>query len=268
MSDAAPRCEIDTLPVSAARLAQYARLNHGHYTTMQVRGGAVRGLSLHLTRLDAASRSLYDTALDARRVRDAIRHALNDDVDATVRIDVFPRDWTLRAMPLPALLDVMATVSPPLAPLDTPVRLRCVEHERFLPHIKHVGTFPLFELRRQAQSAGFDDALFLDRHDHIAEGTTWNIGFWDGTRVLWPEAPQLAGTAMQLLRLGLARAGIASETVRLPRAALRDMRAAFACNATTVARPVACIDDIHFSPDEPLLARLAACHDAMPAESI
>lgn len=268
MSEAPPRCEIDALPVTAARLAQRARLNHGHYTSMQVRGGAVRGLALHLTRLDAASRALYDTALDPQRVRDAVRHALRDDLDATVRIDVFPSDWTLRAMPLPAALDVMVTVSPPLAPIATPLRLRCVEHERFLPHIKHVGTFPLFELRRQAQSAGFDDALFLDRHDHIAEGTTWNIGVWDGTRVLWPEAPQLAGTAMQLLRLGLARAGIASETVRLPRTALRDMRAAFACNATTPARPVACIDDITYPHDAALLARIAACHDAMPADML
>lgn len=268
MSDAAPRCEIDALPVTAARLAQRARLNHGHYTTMQVRGGAVRGLDLHLRRLDGASRALYDTALDAQRVRDAIRHALRDDADATVRVDVFPRDWTLRAMPLPAALDVMVTVSPPLAPITTPLRLRCVEHERFLPHIKHVGTFPLFELRRQARSAGFDDALFLDRHDHLAEGTTWNIGVWDGTRVLWPEAPQLAGTAMQLLRLGLARAGIGSDTVRLPRAALREMRGAFACNATTVARPVRLIDNIEYDIDVGLLDRIMACHDAIPADAI
>lgn len=268
MNHVVPRCEIDGQPADAALLAARARLNHGHYTSMQVRGGAVRGLGLHLARLDGASRALYDVALDPQRVREAIRHALRSDADATVRVDVFARDWRLHAMPLPATLALMVTMTPPAALPATPLRLRSVEHERFLPHIKHVGTFPLFELRRQAQAAGFDDALFLDRHDHIAEGTTWNIGFWDGRRVLWPEAPQLAGTSMQLLRLGLARAGIGSETLRLPRAALADMRGAFVCNASGVGRAVRCIDTIDFPIDDALLARIAACHDTQPLEPI
>ena len=33
--------------------------------------------------------------------------------------------------------------------------------QRPLPQVKHVGTFPLFQHRRQARRDGFDDALFV-----------------------------------------------------------------------------------------------------------
>ena len=35
------------------------------------------------------------------------------------------------------------------------------------------------------------------------EGTVWNIGFWDGRAVTWPQAPALRGTAERLLQAGL-----------------------------------------------------------------
>jgi hypothetical protein len=48
----------------------------GHFTAIQVRGDAVRGLGLHLSRLDLATRELFGTGLDGELVRGYIRHAL------------------------------------------------------------------------------------------------------------------------------------------------------------------------------------------------
>jgi hypothetical protein len=73
--------EIDGLAATEGELRHLALVNYAHFTAMQVRGQAVRGLELHLERLDAATRELYGTGLDGERVRGCIRHALGDRID-------------------------------------------------------------------------------------------------------------------------------------------------------------------------------------------
>ena len=97
----------------------------------------------------------------------------------------------------------------------------------------------------------------------ISEGTVWNIGFWDGVRVVWPQAPALRGTAERLLQLGLAAHGVAQEIRPVSVDELPAFRAAFACNANGV-QPVVAIDELDY-PDEPELRALldaAAAHAA------
>src|SRR5271169_4036421 len=55
----------------------------GHFTAMQVRGGRTRGLSLHLSRLEAAHQEVYGRALSGQEVRARIRHALGGRPDAS-----------------------------------------------------------------------------------------------------------------------------------------------------------------------------------------
>lgn len=84
------RAEIDGHAAPARELRFLALVNYGHFTAMQIRKQAVRGLDRHLRRLDAATRELYGTGLDADRVRAHIRHALGEQIsDATVRVTVF-----------------------------------------------------------------------------------------------------------------------------------------------------------------------------------
>ena len=60
-------------------------------------------------------------------------------------------------------------------------------------------------LRHLAQAM---DALFVTADGAISEGSIWNIGFFDGERIVWPRAPMLRGISMQLLQDGLERGGI------------------------------------------------------------
>ncbi|WWW36980.1 hypothetical protein V8017_09710 [Stenotrophomonas rhizophila] len=46
-----------------------ALTNYGHFTSLQVRGGAVQGLDLHLQRLQEGTEALFGTVLDAARYR-------------------------------------------------------------------------------------------------------------------------------------------------------------------------------------------------------
>lgn len=261
-----PRCEIDGEVATAAQLAHIARFNHGHFTSLQVRDGAVRGLDLHLARLRDATRTLYDAALDPQHVRDLLRHALRGTADASARINVFAPDWSVAAMVSPARIGVMINILPPAAIDLRPLRLRTVEHERFLPQIKHVGTFPLFQLRADARRDGFDDALFVDRHGHISEGTIWNIGFRDGDRVVLPNAPQLDGITMRLLQQGLQRRGIACERRTIPCLALPRFESAFICNANAAGQPVSRIDDIDFAIDDAFIRTIVECYEDNPLQ--
>lgn len=268
MSAFAPRFHIDGAAATAGQLAFVARFNHGHFTSLQVRDGAVRGLDLHMARLRDATRVLYGADLDAQHVRTLVRDALGDARDASVRITVFPPDWRIDAMPSPARVSVLIGIAPPAQHDLRPIRVRTVEHERFLPQIKHVGTFALFELRARARRDGYDDALFVDRHDCVSEGSVWNIGFRSGDRVVWPDAPQLDGIAMRLLCDGLARASIVTERRSIPRATLATFDGAFLCNSSGVGQPIAAIDAVEFNVDAAFAQRLIACHDSSELQLI
>ncbi|MEB0161077.1 aminotransferase class IV, partial [Pseudomonas sp. AH2 (2023)] len=83
-------------------------------------------------------------------------------------------------------------------------------YAREMAHLKHNATLGLTLARRRAQAAGFDDALFVDADGLISEGSVWNLGLIQGETVVWPQAPQLAGTGMALIRRGLEGQGMAT----------------------------------------------------------
>jgi branched-subunit amino acid aminotransferase/4-amino-4-deoxychorismate lyase len=263
------RCELNGREASADELRALALVNYGHFTTMQVNDGGVRGLDRHLARLDAATRELFGNRLDAEHVRDLLRGAFDGwSGDAAVRITVFSRVFD-REHPSRAFApDVLVTVTPPRRADTTPVRLKTFHHERALPAIKHVGTFALFHHRRLAQQAGFDDALFVDADGAISEASIWNIGFHDGSGIVWPGAPQLHGVSMQLIENGLRERGIGTATRNVPLADVAAFRSAFLTNCGCPVRPVASIDGIELEIDATLMRTLEACHASNPLQGI
>ena len=268
MSVFEPRCEIDGAPATAAQLAHVARVNHGHFTSLQLCDGGVRGLDLHLTRLRDATTALYGTALDVAQLRTRLRHALRGIDNASVRITMFAPEWNLAAMQQPARVASMIHVLPPAVATYEALRLRTVEHERFLPQIKHVATFALLESRAQAQRDGYDDALFVNRHGHVSEGTVWNIAFRDGDGVVLPEAPQLDGITLQLLQHALAQRGIACERRVIHRDTLASFRGAFITNASTAGQPVARIDGVQYAQDGAFMQTILRCYDSLPLQAL
>ena len=269
MNATAYSIQLNGAPAQANDLRALVQTNYGHFTSMQVRDGCVRGLGLHLDRLVHATRELFGCELDRERVRACLRHAIGADArPLSLRVNVFSRVLDRARMHTSAALDVLVIAGAAALPSVTPLRLKSFRYQRELPTVKHVGTFPLFHYRRLAQQAGFDDALFVDDDGRISEGSVWNIGFFDGKDVIWPEAPQLRGISMQLLRVGLAHRGIPC-TQRLVR--LQDIagfRAAFFTNATTPVCPVAAIDDVEFPIDDALTVMLMACYETNPLEPV
>lgn len=207
-----------------------ALVNYGHFTSLQVRGGAVQGLDLHLARLSQATRELFGSELDTARVQAWMAQALQQAAraDASLRVTVYSRHFDFRSPLATVPVDVLVAVSAPVA-LSAPKRVRSVVWQRELPQIKHVGTFGLFAERRAAMAEGFDDVLFVTADGDVSEGSTWNLAMHDGERLLWPQAPALRGTAEALL-LRYWPGAQATRPLRL--ADLASVKAAFACNAS------------------------------------
>jgi branched-subunit amino acid aminotransferase/4-amino-4-deoxychorismate lyase len=247
------RIEIEGEPPTVDHFVPGLLANYGHFTTMQVRDRRVKGLDLHLRRLDRANRELYGVPLDGDRVRALISHALADDVrDAAVRVVVFGLDAP----------SVMVVVRPPVSPPATPRRLMSVDYTRPLPHVKHIGGFGQLHHGRRAERAGYDDAL-LTADGVVVEGAIANIAFFDdGDDVVWPQADWLHGTTMQLLERQLPSR---REVVRL--ADVGRYRGAFLTNSVGVVA-VSRTDDVAFAVDVEALARVQAGYDAIPADVV
>jgi branched-subunit amino acid aminotransferase/4-amino-4-deoxychorismate lyase len=188
--------EIDGRRVNAEALWETAS-GYGHFTAMQVRGGRTRGLDLHLARLTTANRELFGAGLDGERVRAHIRHALGRVEDASVRVYIFESDDDP---------SIMVTVKEP-GEASTPQRLHPVQYQRPDAHLKHLATGQAF-YTWLARAKGFDDALLTTADGIVSESATANIGFIDGTGVVWPDAPQLQGITMQLLERALVEASM------------------------------------------------------------
>jgi branched-subunit amino acid aminotransferase/4-amino-4-deoxychorismate lyase len=256
-----PRIEIDGRAATAEQLRVPAMVNYGHFTAAQVRNGAVRGLGLHLRRLDAATRELFGTALDGDRVRDHVRHALGDDLaDASVRITVVGAEPDCRP-------SIMVTVRAPAEMPGAPRGLQTVAHLRPLPHIKHVGTFGQIYFGRLAERNGFDDALLTGPGGLVAEGAITNIAFFDGSGVVWPDAPALDGVTMQLLEARLGGTGLPSRRAAVRLADVPSYAGAFVTNSRGVA-PVGRIDDLRLPVDTELMAGVLRTYEAVAWDPI
>lgn len=264
---AAERIELNGGKPDPAALAWLAQVNYGHFTTLQVQQRSARGFRLHLQRLADATRELFGTELDLERVRAHVRNVLGDQ-PATVRITVFSRQLDRKRLERPVEVDILVAAGAPATPASAPLRLRSCTHERELARVKHVGTFDLWHWRRQARLEGFDDALFCTCEGEVCEGSTWNIGFWDGSRITWPSAPALAGITRQVLSAGLAEAGIESASVPVRLDDLDRFRSAFIANTASIGPLVACIDERGFEIDADLPQRLRSAYLSQPMELI
>jgi branched-subunit amino acid aminotransferase/4-amino-4-deoxychorismate lyase len=175
---------------------------YGHFTAIQVRDRRVRGLDLHLARLEEGTRALFGTGMDGEHVRELIQHALGDDTrDASVRAYVFESDSD-------AAPAVMVTVREPASMPSIPQSLQSARYQRPLAHIKHLGDFGQTYYGRLATENGFDGALLVGPDGAVAEGSITNIGFADGNTIVWPDAPALHGISMQVLERELTKASI------------------------------------------------------------
>lgn len=246
----------------ADALAPLAFAGYAHFTAMQVRDGKVRGLDLHLARLRSASMTLFGRALPDDAVRAYLRAAIEaGPADVSLRATVYSPAGEFTVAD--AAPDVLIRTGPPASGPQGPLALAVVEHERWLPAVKHVGEAAKTFHLRDAVAQGEDDAAFVDRHGRLTEATIWNLAFWDGEAVVWPVAPMLVGTTMAIVRRQLTRLGIAQREQEVRLADLPSLSGAVVMNSWTPGVAVRRIGRVDFAQPPAFLDLL---HNAYLAE--
>lgn len=253
------------LEIDGAAAAPSAVLGgYGHFTYMQVRDHSVRGLDLHLQRLDDATRELFGQGLEPDRVLSHIRHALAGSgrgAASSVRVQVFHSSPAGEPR-------VLVAVRPPAEPDLAAQRLRTVEYERLLPHLKHLDTMGLLHHAQRARQDGYDDALLTDRRGHLTEASLANIVLHDDDGFVWPDSPALPGTMRALLRRGLRSLDLPVRDRTLRRCDLPRFRSAFLHNSINPAQPVASIDDVAYTVEESARSLLLQAYESNPWEPL
>lgn len=259
--DRAPiRIEVNGQAATAGQLRHPALVNYGHFTAMQVRQGRTRGLELHLDRLAAATRELFQAAVDPDRIRDHLRHALTGTRDASVRVEIFQSGSDDEP-------SIMVVVRPPVEPPSVPQRLKSVPYQRPVPHIKHTGTFGQIYYGQLAERHGFDDALLTGPGGVISEAAISNIALHDGTALVWPDGPGLTGITMRLLEPRLTAAGLPTRRGPVRLTDLPSVTAALLTNSLGVA-PVRRIDHTTLPADPGLMQTVTDVYRSIPWEPI
>ncbi|EHP42680.1 hypothetical protein OR16_12615 [Cupriavidus basilensis OR16] len=252
------------LPATVAALSPLAFAGYAHFTAMQVRGGRVRGLDLHLERLRVASTALFGRALPDDQVRAYLRAALaGAPTDASLVATVYSPAGEFTVAGADAEPEVLVRTGPPASGPQGPLALAAVPHERVLPALKHVGEVAKTYFLRQSVAQGFDDAAFVDAQGRLSEGTIWNLVFWDADAVVWPEAEMLAGTTMGIVRRQLDRLGVRQRVQPVTLADLAGLAGAAVMNSWT---PGVAVSRIGTNPIPEAPGFLALLHRAYRME--
>src|SRR5262249_47923313 len=132
------RLTINGEPAQADDLRIPIATNYGHFTSMRVEDGCVRGLDLHLQRLDTSTRCLSGHPLDGETLRGWLRDAVGDEQSAlSVRINVFSRAYNRERPADTAKPDVLIAVSGAPASSVRPLRVKSFVYERDASLVKH-----------------------------------------------------------------------------------------------------------------------------------
>lgn len=265
--------ELEGRPAAPEDLAALGLYNYGHFTSMLVSPAGVRGFGLHLSRLTADCRALFDADLDPERVRLLVRRAVGQcELPTMVRVTVFAPDLALGhpAGRFEPRILVTARPTPASASADAvaPLRLMTAAYVRDLPRVKSVGLFATMHHRRTAQHAGFDDVLLCDADGAVTEGATWNVGFVVGDTVRWPDADVLPGVTMRLVREAAQEFEVPSRSTTVRLVDLPTMDAAFVTNAAVGVRPISTINAVSYPGENRTIDTLRAAYERVPAEPI
>ncbi|WP_075334765.1 aminotransferase class IV family protein [Pseudonocardia sp. Ae717_Ps2] len=257
--------ELNGRPATAAELQALALTNYGHYTAMRVDDGAVRGLTHHLERLVRDCRTVFGVDLDRGMVHGYIAQAIEGRSGSfNVRVTVYDPALEMGHPGDSANPQVLVTTRPTVALPAPPLRAGVAPYTREFPEAKHIGLFGALAHRRSAQLRGFDDVLFCDDAKQLSEGATWNVGFYDGENVIWPDAAVLPGITMTLLQQ------VHDDTVIRPVTLdeVGTMQAAFATNVTVGVRALAAIETVDFPTEHPIIEVLRDEFAEIPPEPV
>ncbi|WP_212004065.1 aminotransferase class IV [Chitinophaga sp. HK235] len=261
--------EINGRSMEAGDLPLMMALSYGHFTSMQIRNRQVKGLRLHLERLRKSSDKLFGCHLPDDKIMAYMRNIIGENESCTIRINIFTPDYQRPGI-YENDLYVLITKKPPVQPAAAPLQVMTARFQRLMPDVKYSGILSgILAYQREARAAGYDDVLYVNQHQHISEGSVWNIGFYDGHSVILPAAPALPGIMIQLLTEGLWNTGVPVIHRNISLSQLNEYKAAFYTNSINHRGIITRINQHQFDKDPSALSSLLdRTYDAIPWDQL
>ncbi len=266
---AGPRYWLDGTEVDGVP-PQFALYPYGAFTTFLAEAGGVLDWSRHARRLADATQELWGHPLDVEGVRDLVRghlRQLSEPGPMSVRVTIFPEHFSLSRPSAASGARVLVSSAPaPSSDLDHETfAVHVVGHIRGLAHLKTTDLFSQVRLRREAQLAGYDDAILSDG-PQLLEGTTWSLMVWHDHRVLIPAGEVLASITSAHHAALARKLGWAVEEGPLVTGDLAGARLVLAVNVAQPVRAITRIDARPLAVDKALQHRIAEAYRALPRE--
>lgn len=260
------QARINGQPATLSELVPLAFAGFAHFTAMQVRDHKIKGLDLHLDRLRKASIDFFGRALPDEQLVSYLKTSIDEGPqDQSLTVTLFSRDGEFTTTSMDAMPAVLVRSGAPSHGPKGPLKLGIVAYERPLASIKHVGEAGKTYYLHQAIRQGFDDAAFVDRQGRLSEATIWNLAFWDGEAVIWPQATMLQGTMMSIIQRQLDCLGIPQRYEEITLERLKELPGAAVMNSWTPGIAVTAIATTIFAEAIPFVSLLHKAYSAEPA---
>lgn len=244
----------------------------GVYTSFALRQGKVKGLKMHLERLQRDSKFLFGFEPSRADIRanmtQFIAGAEVSDAIA-VRITIFAKQFSLSQPERIEELNILVTGRElnPASPRE--IKLMRVECDRPFPTYKTTDLLVNLQARRRAREQGYSDAL-LTRNGLITEGATWNIFFVKDSIVYTPPVRDglLPGILRRQIIENAAPWGMELQQTSIPQDSYTEYDCCFIGNSVVGISPVAAIENKVFHRNCQAIAKLEELYGKIPDEEL
>ena len=232
----------------------------GVYESMQMRDGVIFHFEDHLERLVTSARLIGlplagDGPTIARwttEMIDAHRRALPNGQAETATVRLFAVGASGPEEPPQTFIWLQPLARP--RPDDYVKGLGAVTFhgERAMPQSKSLNTLVNTLARQKATASGENEGLLVDRHGHIAEGSSSNLFVvQDGSLILPPDEEILAGVTLQIVLKLAPDAGIPVVRRAIPLASLAQWDEAFLTSTSRHVLPLVRVDGVPVGTGRP-----------------
>lgn len=234
---------------------------YGVYETLKVRNGVLYFPERHAERLLHSARIVeldhpWDEAFVLRALQELVR--ANRTIDANIKVLLYGgstrEDARLYVLQL-------APLFPDRKLYRNGASAILFEGERWKPQAKSLNMLMSAQAYRLAMQAGAYDALLVNRHGQITEGTRTNFWYTDGRRIFTPPADQVLEGVTQMTVLECLKE-LGMEVVRRPisRDELTSWSGYFLTSTSSKVMPLGRIDQLTFKIPE-LVRRIMKAYD-------
>lgn len=233
----------------------------------------IKGLELHLARLERDSNAIFGISTDQERIKKGILFFLNSHSEQhsmVVRVTLFPKNFSLAQPEKIEDIHVLISGRPHSSVKNKPLKLTIIDERRIFAQHKTTNMISNLYARAVAHQNGFDDAL-MSINNFVTEGATWNIFFFDGINLVTPELSDnllLPGITRHILIKNSSNCGFNVLEQKISISDIKNYKLAFITNAAIGVSTVTSIDNIVFYEYNAIIENILNIYNSFPSSTL